>query len=261
MPSSTTIRPESPYRTYWLNNGLMRMVSHCLQTVLVPVVLLSCSVTWAQLHQQVEEDFVCPLDQRPFTQNISVSTRANGLMLDMKPYGQEVDLWPLPECPGNGFVLYKENFSTAELQSLKSLVKQARFSQQPLYYRAYLMARQVQEPLLLQIRLLQQASWQTSGQYQQELLQLLEQLLANTAVLSEHAHLKYLLLKAECERRLGQFAAAQRSIEAADAFPEDARKFFLPILTCEKELIVRQARNSSPIPNERTHTACGQSIH
>lgn len=223
---------------------------------------LWCAQSLAQSGLSVQEgfeSFICPLNQQVFVQNTASFSHAEGWMLDMQPYGQTAAVPDLPECPDSGFVLYKEHFAQADLQALQVLVQQSGFKQLAPYYRAYLMAKHLQEPLLLQIQLLQQASWQSASAHQEELLVLLEKVLED-ASLSEHLRLKHLLLKAEYERRLGHFDAARRSTALAEAFPEEVLRFFKPIVNCEKELIASQSRQASPIPDERKQIVCGQTV-
>ena len=199
----------------------------------------------------------CPLGGQSFNYRVARFSVARGYALDMQPYGTADLPWLLPECPGNGFVLYKQRFSTTEVQRLRSVVEQRGFAVHPVYYRAFLMARTLEEPLQLQLQLLQRATWRGGSPYRYQALSLLERLLADSAQ-TERARLDLLLLQAEYQRRLGQFEAAQRSVELAVVVEPEVLKTAKSILQCQQELIAQKNRHASPIPGKQAR--CGDRI-
>ena len=203
------------------------------------------------------ETIACPLGGKIFSFRMDRFSTAKGIALDMQPYGAEDLPWPLPQCPDNGFVLYKQKFSPAEVRRLRPLVKQLGFASKPVYARAFLMARALNEPLLLQLRLLQVAAWRGGDRYRQQALPVLARLLKERTQ-TERSQLDYLLLQAEYQRRLGRFAHAQQSVDMAAMAVPEVLEPLMPVLECQKTLIARKIRRASPIPAE--HARCGDPI-
>lgn len=204
------------------------------------------------------EDFVCPVDGKAFTQTLPDAGKAAGYMLDMQPYGAVVSPLPLPVCPGNGFVIYKDKFSAAEIDALLPLLESPDFQNHSAHYRAFLMMRQLKEPLPQQLRMVQEASWSGPDSYRQQALLLLEQILRSSS-LSVRARLDYMLLKAEFERRLGQFDQANATLQTLETLKPASLKYFVGIIQCQRRLIDAKNRKTAPTPNERT--SCGQNIN
>jgi len=75
------------------------------------------------------DEFVCPIDGEKFSSIIFLSYSIAGQRLDTRPkiLGRP-GLLPLPMCPGNGFVLYKTNFSEAEIKRARTVVTATAFT-------------------------------------------------------------------------------------------------------------------------------------
>ncbi len=204
-----------------------------------------------------EEAIACPLGGQTFGFRVDRFSTAKGRTLDMLPYGADDLPWPLPECPDNGFVVYKQNFSATEVRRLRPLIQQHGFASRPVYARAFLMARALGEPLPLQLRLLQVAAWRGGDRYRQQALPVLSRLL-NERTQTERSRMDYLLLQAEYQRRLGRFAHAQQSIDMTDMVAPEMLEPLKPVLECQKTLIAQRIRRASPIPAE--HVRCGDPI-
>lgn len=204
-----------------------------------------------------EETIACPLGGQTFSFRVDRFSTAKGITLDMLPYGADDLPWPLPECPDNGFVVYKQNFSAAEVRRLRPLIKQHGFASKPVYARAFLMTHALGEPLPLQLRLLQVAAWRGGDRYRRQALPVLARLLKDR-MQTERSRLDYLLLQAEYQRRLGRFAHAQQSIGMADMVAPEVLEPLKPVLECQKTLIAQKVRRASPIPAE--HVRCGDPI-
>lgn len=69
-----------------------------------------------------ELTITCPIDGQPFKANIMASYFQSGMRLDFKPIGALITPYPYPVCPGNGFVMYQETFSDAELNAIRTIV-------------------------------------------------------------------------------------------------------------------------------------------
>src|SRR5262249_2994831 len=69
-----------------------------------------------------ETEVTCPIDGKRFTTKVVNSYSMFGRWLDMKPMGALVVPLPLPVCPENGFVIFKQTFSDDEMEKLKLIV-------------------------------------------------------------------------------------------------------------------------------------------
>ena len=69
-----------------------------------------------------EQEFTCPIGGEEFRQKMAGSGTSFGQFFDFRPYGPIESPWPLPVCPGNGFVMFKREFSDAELARLSGFV-------------------------------------------------------------------------------------------------------------------------------------------
>lgn len=97
-----------------------------------------------------ERSFTCPIGGEAFTQRMVTSGYQYGIQLDMKPVGAIAAPLPLPECPGNGFLIIDENLSDADLAALAPVVAsreyQAMRGRESTYYRAAHLQRALGQP-------------------------------------------------------------------------------------------------------------------
>ena len=88
----------------------------------------------------VTETMTCPLGGGSFPFAPTASHTTTGERPDGKPYGSAAFPQPLPECPDNGLVLYKD-YTAAEVAKLEPIVAseayQALRKEDTPYYRAY----------------------------------------------------------------------------------------------------------------------------
>jgi hypothetical protein len=107
----------------------------------------------------------CPIggaefEYRPAQPAAAASTRPDG-----KPIGPAASPPPLPECPDNGLVLYKE-YEAEEVAKLEPLVASEAYRglyEHPQYYRAYWLMREMGLPPREYLYVLLQAAWQADG--------------------------------------------------------------------------------------------------
>ena len=143
---------------------------------LVSIAVLSLG---AQAHggMPVPVKMKCPVGGKSFTYTSTASMSQWGDRPDGKPYGSWTFPMPLPECPDNGLVVYRE-FSRDETKALKPLLAtpeygQLRSTETP-YYRAYWLMGKLGDPAENQIWVLQQAAWESDedparkARYQEE---------------------------------------------------------------------------------------------
>ena len=112
---------------------------------------------------------ICPIGGESFDYQQPLSSAALGLRPDGKPYGTSAAPAPLPECPGNGLVLYKD-YTQDETKTLGPLVGsdeyQALRKTDTQYYRAYWLMRQMGVGPEDYLWALLQASWEAEGKPQ-----------------------------------------------------------------------------------------------
>jgi hypothetical protein len=69
-----------------------------------------------------EAQVTCPIDGTTFTATMVSSFYQQGMRLDSKPLGSLIAPYPYPVCPGNGFVMYQNEFAAGELSAIKAIV-------------------------------------------------------------------------------------------------------------------------------------------
>ncbi|HEX5183024.1 MAG TPA: hypothetical protein VFW19_07710 [Allosphingosinicella sp.] len=114
----------------------------------------------------VAKKMICPIGGEAFVYHQPVSSAALGMRPDGKPYGTAAAPAPLPECPGNGLVFYKD-YTDDEVRTLEPVVAsedyQALRKTDTQYYRAYWLMRQMGVGPEDYLWALLQASWQAEG--------------------------------------------------------------------------------------------------
>lgn len=111
-------------------------------------------------------EHTCPLGGERFTQDTVMSGTAFGHYLDGRGFGPIASPWPLVECPGNGFPIYRHDFSKAELGQLAPLIASDAYQRmrkdETQYWRLGWLLEQLQAPLEEQAAVLRQATWEAS---------------------------------------------------------------------------------------------------
>ena len=115
----------------------------------------------------VKRVMTCPVGGETFDYQQPVSSAALGLRPDGKPYGTSAAPARLPECPGNGLVLYKD-YTEDEAKTLAPLVAsddyKALRTADTQYYRAYWLMRQMGVGPEDYLWALLQAAWEAESQ-------------------------------------------------------------------------------------------------
>lgn len=169
-----------------------------------------------------DEQMRCPIGGERFTYQDYAAYSTYGQRLDGKPFGSTEFPLRLPVCP-NGFVVYRDDFSEAELAALTAFMQTPAYREltanHTTYYRAAHLARAAGAPLEHQAWLTLRASWQVDrdaarfAAYQTEFLTLAD---ATIAEIPRTAPGWWMLhfRAANAQRQLGQFEAAAARIAA-----------------------------------------------
>jgi len=219
---------------------------------LLPVLIAHLTLaTTAHALTFLELELTCPVGGEKFRQRMATSGTQFGTMLDLKPFGPIAAPWTLGECPGNGFVMYKHNFTAEELERLTPYVASPAYQAlrgETSYYRAAQLQRQLgTKPDVLASTLLE-ASWQASEaaqyrRYATEMLGTVETLLAAPPP-NENAFTVLQAVAGELERRLGRFEAAQQRFEKVRPLPAFQPAHLSSVVEMQLRLIA--ARDSAP---------------
>jgi len=112
----------------------------------------------------VTQRMTCPIGGEPFDFNTTASYSIFGGRPDGKPFGSWTFPLNLPECPGNGLILYKETFEPAELTRLGALIDtpgyRALRGGDTQYYRLSWLLREMGAPRLDVLWALVRATWE-----------------------------------------------------------------------------------------------------
>jgi hypothetical protein len=164
-----------------------------------------------------EVDYVCPIDGQKFKALTAFSGTQFGMGLDLKPRGPTPAPWPLPKCPGNGFVMYKKIFSTDELDRLKSYVQSAVYQSLAKGNTNYFLAAKLKaamgESALSVASTLLRATWEARSReeyqtYARATIDAYDRVLSEKHS-DEDQKLTATLVAGELERRLGLFEKAR----------------------------------------------------
>ncbi|MCL2713266.1 MAG: hypothetical protein FWD68_01370 [Alphaproteobacteria bacterium] len=117
----------------------------------------------AHAHTSETVDMVCPYDGVKFKFEAQTSGTAFFQMLDGMLVGPIESPSPLAVCPTNGFVFFKEEYSTDELERLRPLIMSAEYQalkgETPYYRAAWIMQRTGSPHPQVSLALLQ-ATWE-----------------------------------------------------------------------------------------------------
>jgi hypothetical protein len=134
--------------------------------LLAPLAAFALSSAAQAATPTVRRAMTCPIGGEAFDYRQPVSSAALGMRPDGKPYGTSAAPPPLPECPGNGLVLYKD-YTADEVKILEALLAsedyQALRKTDTQYYRAYWLMRQMGVGPEDYLWALLQASWEAEG--------------------------------------------------------------------------------------------------
>lgn len=227
--------------------------------VLVALALQTAVPMQPPLHQGSAE-LTCPVGGERFTAVTTLMYSIMGRRPDEKPYSELPFPRPMPECPGNGLVMFA-SFTPAETEQLGKWIATPTYQgmraiESP-FYRAYWLAKKIGRPDADAIELLLPAIWSAkeedqktpnrprTSRYQRVLIAAVEAAPANVSV-DDRVWLQG--QAANALREMGEFAAAERMRKRAeDTIPQTTRPALATYLQKLKIVIARKDRGDEPL--------------
>jgi len=214
---------------------------------------LSASTVFAMTTSITEIE--CPVDGEKFEFHGQDSGTAFGAMLDGQGYGAIVTPWPIPKCPGNGMVIYKE-FSEKEIATLKPFIKSKEYQElqkrETNYWLAYILSKHLAAPITEQIDLMQQATWEAEDdQYERYAKETIK-----TINSMKNPSYDLVFLKGELYRRIKEFDKAalifsKLEKEIKNDLKVKNKPFFIQNILKEIELISKKNSFSHPLDSTK----------
>lgn len=215
------------------------------------------------------EEMVCPVGGEKFPHMAIMSYSTFGQRPDGKPFGSLIFPVPLPECPGNGLVIFRDQFTPAEIARLADLIVSPEYKamrNEPAYHRAAWLAERLGAPKQEQAWLRLKASWSVDGDAARKRNYQAAFVRAVDAMDSEPGSLTWWALQSRAvnaERELGDFTGAtarikhlrsQTDVKPAPSSDDDqtpseleaGRANWIKFLDKEAEVIARRDRSSEP---------------
>ncbi len=199
----------------------------------------------------VEEDFICPLDGTTSRRTVVTSYTVFDTRLDFRPVGALLSPPPIAVCRSNGFVLYQEGFTEAELVRLRAIVASDEYrtlrAENGDWFMAGYLAERMGTPPAETHWMYLYAAWadEESDRARSEryLSLAFERFVLAERATSAGSRDWWIArwMQIEIHRRLGRFEEADRLLEATDmtGAPED----FRPMIERQTQLVA--ARDSS----------------
>jgi len=198
-------------------------------TLALAVVGLSIAIS-ARAGTPYERELTCPVGGQEFTHTSTGSYSTYGARPDGRPYGSWYFPIPIPECPDNGLVLYRE-FEEDEIGALTALVLSDDYRalrEETAYYRAQWLYDRLDDGTTTPPWLLMRAGWEVDDQparkarYQREFAERA----ARFPIESEDIESLFLRFRvANAWRELGEF---ERALTALDTIPTAALDVEIP---------------------------------
>lgn len=171
----------------------------------------------------VPQKFSCPIGGEKFKSQVVASNSTFGARPDGMPYSP-LPIYPLIECPKNGFILFDETFTPAEISQLEPLVASAEFqamrTTETPHYRAWWLMRAVGRDAHALTGALLQATWEAGSngalktRYQAAFVEAAQALEHKPG--KEQAWFWLNLRAANALRELGRFDAAREALDQID---------------------------------------------
>lgn len=194
--------------------------------LLAPLSIGLVLVAYARAGTPMPVKMKCAVGGERFTYISTASMSQWGSRPDGKPYGSWTFPMPLPECPGNGLVMYRD-FTKSEVKALKPLLATREYRQlvtdrETPYYRAHWLMEKLGDAPLDGAWVLLQASWEADAdpdrkrRYQDEFVQRAQSLAKPEAGQDDLGWMVVNLRAVNALRELGRFDSA---VQVLDALP------------------------------------------
>jgi len=174
-----------------------------------------------------EQEVTCPIDGQTFKATLVGTYMAKGMRLDLKPLGDVIAPYPYPVCPGNGFVMYQNEFSADELTAIKSIVASDDFKALRQEHTDHAMVAYLKQRLGARDFDVAESFLQASWEAERDRPQLVDEYRAlaldafdaarERGNLNADDGLTAAVVSAELERLLGDFASAQARLTSLEA--------------------------------------------
>lgn len=201
----------------------MRMVRGLLAT------LAFCLAAPAGASTFFEVSKTCPVGGETFSFAELGSISTFGAMPDGMPVGSGYFPIRMPECPGNGLVMYRD-FDAQEVEALQAIVEGAAYralrGSENAYYRAYWLERQIAPRSEITTALLMRAAWDAKNfapggeQAMRYTSELVDALKANPATAPTFDTVAIQLRLVNALRELGRFEEAATTLAAIAITPD-----------------------------------------
>lgn len=201
----------------------------------------------------LDQDYVCPIDEQPFSARVAASGTSFGRYFDGQHYGPIASPGPLPACPGNGFIVddAKRRYDADELARLRAFVASPEYrgwvAQDTPYYRLAKQRAFFGESADALAPILLAATWEAGARryprYAAEALEAWQARAGHEA--GDDGAYSARMMVGELQRRLGRFDDARATFEALRAdrgFPgkqveADDAAYLRKIVAAQLELI------------------------
>lgn len=193
--------------------------------LLAALAILASSAAPAQAGFPIRVKMRCPVGGEQFTHTTTGSMSTWGERPDGKPYGSWTFPLALPECPTNGLVVFREEFSRAEKATLRRLIADPAYralrSTDTPYYRAHWLESRLEPGSVEATWLLLRAIWEAEEGSDRRARYLREFAQQAEAAPSSTEYWTMLQLRAvNARRELGEFEAARARLAALPPPPE-----------------------------------------
>lgn len=199
-----------------------------------PAILLACvlavPVSGASARTDAMVEYTCPIDGQKFKSMTPMSGTSFGARLDGRRIGPIAVPYPYPVCPGNGFVLYRDEkkLDADYIAKARALVETDEYRQirdsESKHFLAAWIAERMGEDQSIVVGLLREAAWDAEGRGDRHTTYLratAAQLRTWQASQSEHNEgwLYRQILLAELLRQAGDYNEARRVLNETPREP------------------------------------------
>ena len=205
-----------------------------------------------------EQEFTCPIGGEKFKSMVVGSNSTFGQRPDGRPYSP-LPVYPLVECPGNGFLIFDDGLSKAELKTLKAAIATPEYvamrENDTPYARLAWLKRKIGRGQGEIVDALLVASWETDdnparkAQYQADFIDAADALDEQMDV---RMRLLYAIRAANAARELSRFADARQQLDrvqpqVGELKQERERRFALEYIAGQRMLVAEGNTQSEPL--------------